>query len=64
MLWVINQGGGLNDVYYTDYIIKNKVGYGTNTVLKDDNILVNLVKGLSKTVFKFNVYTLQYKVWY
>lgn len=53
-------------MYYTyaDYIIKDKVGYGTNIVLKYDNIAVNLVNGLSKTVFKFNVYTLQFKVWY
>ena len=57
-----NKLGGylLNDVYYTDYIIKNRVGTGEKTTLKDGNIIVSLVNGLSKTPYRVNVETLEF----
>ena len=52
-------GGYLyNDVYYTDYIFKNKIGYEKTTELSDDNIIVSLINGLSKTPYKINMETL------
>lgn len=51
-----NKLGGylLNDIKYTDYIVKEKIGYGIPTILKEDNSIVDLINGLSKTPFKIN----------
>lgn len=55
-----NKLGGylLNDIYYTDYIFNDKIGYGKLTVLNDNNKIVDMVNGLSKTPYKVNTDTL------
>lgn len=54
-------GGYLyNDVYYTDHIFKDKIGYEEITKLSDDNIIVSLINGLSKTPYKVNTDTLEF----
>jgi hypothetical protein len=57
-----NKLGGylLNDVHYTSDLIKDRIGYGDQTILKDKNIIVSLVNGLSKTPYKINTETLEY----
>jgi len=57
-----NKLGGylLNDVHYTSDLIKDRIGYGDQTILKDQNIIVSLVNGLSKTPYKINTETLEY----
>lgn len=57
-----NKLGGylLNDVHYTTSLIKDKIGYEKNTVLDEDNIIVSLINGLSKTPYKINIDTLEY----
>ena len=50
----------LNDVHYTDYLFKDKVGYEIDTKLKEDNIVVDLINGLSKTPYKINKNVLEF----
>jgi hypothetical protein len=50
----------LNDKRFTTSLIKDKIGYEKNTVLDDDNIIVSLINGLSKTPYKINIDTLEY----
>lgn len=59
-----NKLGGylLNDDYYDDEIFKSKRGYGVSTVLKDDNKVVSLINGLSKTPYRVNKETLNF-IW-
>lgn len=58
----VNQLGGylLNDVCYTQELVKSKVGYGEKTKIKDVNLVVELVNGMSKTPYKVNKDTLEY----
>ena len=58
----INKLGGylLNDVYYTNSLIKPRRGYAKQTVLKEGNVIVSMVNGLSKTPYKINTDTLKY----
>ena len=57
-----NKLGGylLNDVYFTNYIFKDKVGYGSTTVIDENNCIVDTINGLSKTPYKINKDTLKY----
>jgi len=57
-----NKLGGylLNDIYYTEGIFKDKIGYGKPTVLQDENLIVSLINGLSKTPYKINIDTLNF----
>jgi len=50
----------LNDVKYVEGIFIKKVGYGKPTVLKDKNIIVDLINGLSRTPYKVNTDTLNF----
>lgn len=50
----------LNDVEYTEEIFKDKKGYGKKTTFKDNNLIVSLINGLSKTPYKTNTDTLEY----
>jgi DNA-directed RNA polymerase len=54
----------LNDVCYTDGVFKKKIGYGIETELKQNNIIISLINGLSKTPYKINLDTLQYVIKY
>lgn len=57
-------GGYLyKDVYHTDHIFKDKTGYEEITKLSDDNIIVSLINGLSKTPYKVNTDTLEFKLY-
>jgi DNA-directed RNA polymerase len=58
----VNKLGGylLNDVEYTDYIFKENTGYGKKTTLKENNSIVDLINGLSKTPYKINQETLDF----
>ena len=57
-----NKLGGylLNDVFYTNHIIKNKIGIRTASTLQDDNIIVSLINGMSRVPYKINVDTLEF----
>jgi hypothetical protein len=50
----------LNGDNYVEDLIKNKVGVGKKTILKDPTMIIDLVNGLSKTPYKINVETLEY----
>jgi DNA-directed RNA polymerase len=50
----------LNDVYYTESLIKERIGLGKQTTLKDPNIIIDMVNGMSKTPFKVNTNVLEY----
>ena len=50
----------LNDLYYTDHIFKEKIGYGKTTVLHENNLIVDLINGLAKTPYKININTLEF----
>lgn len=50
----------LNNIYYTNGIFKEKVGYDKETLLKNENLVVSLVNGLSKTPYKINTETLDF----
>ncbi len=50
----------LNDVKYVEGIFIKKEGYGKPTGLKDKNIIVDLINGLSRTPYKVNTDTLNF----
>jgi len=50
----------LNDVKYAEGIFIEKKGYGKPTGLKDKNIIVDLINGLSRTPYKVNTDTLNF----
>ena len=57
----LNLGGYLlNGIKYVENIFIKKVGYGKPTVLKDKNIIVDLINGLSRTPYKVNTDTLNF----
>lgn len=57
-----NKLGGyiLNDVYSTDYIFKDKIGYDKKTIIHNDNYIIKLINGLSKVPYKINIDTLNF----
>jgi DNA-dependent RNA polymerase len=58
-----NEHGGylLNDEKYVTDLIKPRIGYEKPTILdSDNNIVVNMVNGVSKIPFKINTDTLNY----
>ena len=50
----------LNDIKYTDRIYIDKVGNSKPTILKDNNIIIDLINGLTRTPYKINTDTLDY----
>ncbi len=50
----------LNDVKYAEGIFIKKKGYGKPTGLKDKNIIVDLINGLSRTPYRVNTDTLNF----
>ena len=50
----------LNDIKYKEDIFIRKIGYAKPTILKDKNIIVDLVNGLSRTPYKVNTDTLNF----
>jgi DNA-directed RNA polymerase len=50
----------LNDEKYTEHIIKDRIGHEKTTTLEEDNLIVDMVNGLSKVPFKINVDTLDF----
>jgi DNA-dependent RNA polymerase len=57
-----NKLGGylLNDIYFNDKLIRDRIGYEIPTVLKEDNLVVPMVTGVMKTPYKINVDTLEF----
>ena len=57
----ITYGGYLlNGLKYINNIFIEKIGYGKPTVIKDRNIIVDLINGLSRTPYKINIDTLNF----
>jgi len=57
----IQLGGYLkNDVFYSEELIIEKVGYRDTTELKQDNDVIDLINGVSKVPYKINKETLEY----
>ena len=52
----------LNDINYTNLLIKDKVGYEINTELTEDNLIIDLINGMSKTPYKINKDVLDYVI--
>ncbi len=50
----------LNDVKYAEDIFIKKEGYGKPTSLKDKNIILELINGLSRTPYRVNTDTLNF----
>lgn len=50
----------LNDVKYAEGVFIKKEGYGKPTTLKDKNIILDLINGLSRTPYKVNTDTLNF----
>lgn len=50
----------LNDIKYTDRIYIDIVGNSKPTILKDNNIIIDLINGLTRTPYKINTDTLDY----
>jgi hypothetical protein len=50
----------LNDIKYTDRIYIDKVGNSKPTILKDNNIILDLINGLTRTPYKINTDILDY----
>lgn len=57
-----NKLGGhlLNDVYYADSLIKDKIGHEKSTFLRKDNIIIKMVNRYMKTPYKINNNVLEY----
>jgi DNA-directed RNA polymerase len=50
----------LNDIYYTNELIKSRIGYEKQTTLRDDNLIINMVNGLNKIPYKVNIDVLEF----
>lgn len=57
---IILGGYLLNDIKYSDRIYIDKVGNSKPTILKDNNIIIDLINGLTRTPYKINTDTLDY----
>lgn len=57
---VTHGGYLLNGVKYSNNIFIEKIGYGKPTVIRDKNIIVDLINGLSRTPYKINTDTLNF----
>jgi DNA-dependent RNA polymerase len=57
-----NKLGGflLNDKYYNEKLIRDKIGYEKSTTLKEGNLVIPMVTGVMKTPYKINVDTLEF----
>lgn len=49
-----------NDVYVTDELFIDKVGYKVDTILSENNSIINLIYGVSKVPYKVNKDTLNF----
>lgn len=52
-----NSVGGylLNDIYYSDKLIIDKVAYDDDSIISDDNIIYNMINNISSVPYKINI---------
>ena len=50
----------LNDEHYLSSLIKPRIGYKDDTVILDDNLIIDMVNRMMKTPYKINIQTLEY----
>lgn len=57
-----NNIGGylLNDINYCDNLIINKVAYGSNSIIQDNNIIYDMINNVACVAYKINIDLLKY----